>query len=91
MSRDTTSRNMITVYDKQTGSDRSEKVKQLEAVFMSQQLFYTRIRESNENAIKASYDVSRLIAKDCKNLLPKVNLSNTVIKMADNMCLPKFA
>lgn len=44
-------------YDKLNGNERSEKVKQLEAVLTAQQSFFTRARESNENATKASYEV----------------------------------
>ena len=54
-------------YEKLTGHDRSEKLKQLEAVLMSQQQFFTRACESNENATKASYEVAMLTAKNCKS------------------------
>ena len=49
-------------YDKLTGDERSEKLKQLEAVLTAQQRFFTRAQESNENATRASYEVATLIA-----------------------------
>ena len=40
-------------YDKRTGNERSEKLKQLEAGLTAQQHFFTRASESNENARQA--------------------------------------
>ncbi len=50
-------------YDKLFGSDCAENVKQLEAVLASQQRFFTRAHESNENTTRASYAVAMLIVK----------------------------
>lgn len=57
------------------GATRAKKLKQLEAVETgtSQQPFFTRARESNENATKASYKVTKLLST--ANFLPRVNLS----------------
>ncbi|KAK3736838.1 hypothetical protein RRG08_000588 [Elysia crispata] len=52
-------------YDNLTGYERSETLKQLEAVLSAQQSFFTTARESHENATKASYDVATLIASHC--------------------------
>lgn len=51
------------MYNKITGKERSEKLKQLEASLISQQQYFARAQESNENATKASYEVAVLIAK----------------------------
>ncbi|XP_053505708.1 general transcription factor II-I repeat domain-containing protein 2A isoform X1 [Ictalurus furcatus] len=53
-------------YNKLTGNEHCEKLKQLEDVLTAQLRFFTRARESNENATKASYEVATLIAKHCK-------------------------
>ncbi len=42
-------------------SDCAEKVKQLEAVLATEQLFFTWVRKSNKNTIKTSYEVVMLI------------------------------
>ncbi|XP_077340540.1 general transcription factor II-I repeat domain-containing protein 2-like [Lithobates pipiens] len=76
-------------YDKLTGRDRSEKLKQLEAVLMSQQRFFTRARESNENATKASYEVATLIAKNCKSFAEGDFIKECVMKMVENICPEK--
>ena len=54
------------MYDNLTGNKRVEKLKQLEAVLTSQQRFFTRARDSSDNATKASYEMATLIAKHCK-------------------------
>ncbi len=51
---------------KLSGSDRPEKLKQLEIVLGSQQQFFTRACDSNKNTTKASYEVAMLIAKQGK-------------------------
>nr|DBA20368.1 TPA: hypothetical protein GDO54_017157 [Pyxicephalus adspersus] len=76
-------------YDKLTGRDRSEKLRQLEAVLMSQERFFTRARESNENATKASYDVAMLIAKNCKSFAEGDFIKECVMKMVENICPEK--
>ncbi len=40
---------LANAYDRLSGSDRAEKMKQLEAVLASQQRLFTRACESNEN------------------------------------------
>ena len=62
-------------FDKLTASDRAEKVKQLKAALASQQQFFTRANDSNENITKASYEVAML---NMANLLQRVRLSKTV-------------
>ena len=54
------------VFDKVTGSELVEKLKQLEAGLTSKLSFFTGALESNENATKASYEVATLIAKHRK-------------------------
>lgn len=54
------------IYDKITGKEGSEKLKQLEASLISQQQYFARARVSNQNATNASYEVAALIAKHCK-------------------------
>ncbi|XP_068110957.1 general transcription factor II-I repeat domain-containing protein 2-like [Hyperolius riggenbachi] len=76
-------------YDKLTGRDRSEKLKQLEAVLTSQQRFFTRARESNENATRASYDVALLIAKNSKSFTEGDFIKECVMKMVENICPEK--
>ncbi len=51
-------------YDKLSGSDRAEKVKQLKAVLASQQRFFSQARKSNTT--KASHKAAMLIAKHGK-------------------------
>ena len=65
------------VYDKITGNECSDKLKHLEASLISQQQYFTRARESNKNATKASYEVKVLITKHCKPFTG-LNLSNTM-------------
>ncbi|KAJ7335403.1 hypothetical protein JRQ81_013344, partial [Phrynocephalus forsythii] len=50
-------------YDKLTGKQRSDKLKELEVSLVGQQRFFTRAHESSENATKASYQVA-----DCQTL-----------------------
>ena len=54
------------MYDKLTGKERSEKVKQLGASLTSQQQYFASAREPNESTTKASYEVAMLIAKHSK-------------------------
>lgn len=76
-------------YDKLAGNQRREKLKQLEAVLMAQQRFFTRARESNENATKASYEVATLIAKHCKPFTEGEFIKDCVMKMVEKICPEK--
>ncbi|KAK0136318.1 General transcription factor II-I repeat domain-containing protein 2 [Merluccius polli] len=76
-------------YDKFTGSDRAEKVKQLEAGLASQQRLFTRARDSIENSTKASYEVAMLIAKHGKPFTEGEFVKDCVMKMVDNICPEK--
>lgn len=78
-----------TVYDKVTGSHCSKKMKQLEAVLMSQQRFFTRTCESNENATKASYNVTTVTTKYCKPFAKGEFIKYCIKKMVDNICYGK--
>ncbi|KAF7252395.1 Serine/threonine-protein kinase 24 [Varanus komodoensis] len=73
-------------YNKLTGNGRGEKLKELEAALTAQQCFFTRARESNENAKKASYKVATLIAKHCK---PFTEGEDCVMKMVEKSCPEK--
>lgn len=77
--------NHANAYDKFTGSDRSEKLKQLEAVLASQQRLFTQARESNLNSTKASYKVAILIAKRGKPFTEGEFIKDCVMKMVDNI------
>ena len=76
-------------YDKLTGSDRAEKVKQLQAALASQQRFFTRACESKENITKASYEVAMLIAKHGKPFTEGTFIKDCVMKMVENICPEK--
>ena len=76
-------------YDKLTGSDRAEKVKQLQAALASQQQFFTRACESKENITKASYEVAMLIAKHGKPFTEGTFIKDCVMKMVENICPEK--
>ena len=76
-------------YDKLTGSDRSEKVMQLQADLASQQRFFTRACESKENITKASYEVTMLIAKHGNSFTEGTFMKNCVLKMVENICPEK--
>lgn len=76
-------------YDKLNGNQRGEKVKQLEAVLTAQQRFFTRARESNENATKASYEVATLIAKHCKPFTEGEFIKDCGKKMLEKICPAK--
>ena len=54
------------MYDKLTGKECSEKVKQLGASLTSQQQYFARAQESYESTTKASYEVAMLITKHSK-------------------------
>ncbi|XP_073470399.1 general transcription factor II-I repeat domain-containing protein 2-like [Aquarana catesbeiana] len=56
---------------------------------MSQQRFFTRARELNENATKASYEVATLIAKNCKSFSEGDFIEECVMKMVENICPEK--
>ena len=77
------------MYDKLTEKDRSKKLKQLEAGLTSQQRFFTRARESNENATKASYDVATLIAKHCKPFTEGEFMKDCMMTMVEKICPEK--
>ncbi|XP_072303167.1 general transcription factor II-I repeat domain-containing protein 2 [Eucyclogobius newberryi] len=77
------------MYDKLTGSERSKKLKQLEAGLTSQQRFFTRARESNENATKASYEVATLIAKHSKPFTEGEFIKDCVMTMVEKLCPEK--
>ena len=53
-------------YDKYTGSERRELLQKLEKSLAAQQQTFTRARDALENSTRASYEVSLLIAKECK-------------------------
>ncbi|XP_061641106.1 general transcription factor II-I repeat domain-containing protein 2-like [Phyllopteryx taeniolatus] len=76
-------------YDKLTGNERSEKLKQLEAGLTARQHFFTRASESNENTTKASYEVATLIAKHCKPFTEGEFIKDCVMKMVENICPEK--
>lgn len=76
-------------YDKLTGNERREKLKQLEAGLTAQQRFFTRASESNENATKACYEVATLIAKHCKPFTEGEFIKDCVMKMVENICPEK--
>jgi len=76
-------------YDKLTGSDRAEKVKQLQAALASQQRFFTRACESKENITKASYEVAMLIANHGKPFTEGTFIKDCVMKMVENICPEK--
>lgn len=76
-------------YDKITGNERSEKLKHLEASLISQQQYFTKARESNENATKASYEVAALIAKHCKPFTEGEFIKDCVMTMVKNICPEK--
>ncbi|CAM1292725.1 Uncharacterised protein r2_g183 [Pycnogonum litorale] len=78
-----------TTYDKLTGSDRAEKVKQLQAALASQQRIFTRASESKENITKASYEVAMLIAKHGKPFTEGAFIKDCVMKMVENICPEK--
>ncbi|XP_073807411.1 general transcription factor II-I repeat domain-containing protein 2-like [Danio rerio] len=77
------------IYDKLTGSERAEKVKQLQAALASQQRFFTRACESNESITKASYEVAMLIAKHGKPLTEGTFVKDCIMKMVENICPEK--
>ena len=76
-------------YGNLTGKERSEKWKQLEAVLTTQQGFFTRARESNENATKASYEVGNLIAKHCKPFTEGEFIKDCLMKIVEKICPEK--
>lgn len=76
-------------YDKLTGNERGEKVKQLEAVLTAQQRFFTRARDSNENATKASCEVATLRAKHCKPFSDGEFIKDCVMKIVEKICPAK--
>ena len=76
-------------FDKLTASDRAEKVKQLKAALASQQRFFTRANDSNENITKASYEVAMLIAKHGKPFTEGTFVKDCVMKMVENICPEK--
>ncbi|KAF7245500.1 Carnitine O-palmitoyltransferase 1, liver isoform [Varanus komodoensis] len=53
------------------------------------QCFFTRARESNENATEASYEVAMLIAKHCKPFTVDEFIKDCVMKMVEKMCPEK--
>lgn len=76
-------------YDKLTGSERAEKVKQLQAALASQQQLFTWACESNESVTKASYEVAMLIAKHGKPFTEGTFIKDCVMKMVENICPEK--
>ncbi|KAF4087849.1 hypothetical protein AMELA_G00076080 [Ameiurus melas] len=76
-------------YEELAGNERKEKLKQLEAVLTAQQRFFTRARESNENATKASYEVATLVAKHCKPFTEGGFIKDCVMKMVEKICPEK--
>ncbi|KAE8287813.1 General transcription factor II-I repeat domain-containing protein 2B [Larimichthys crocea] len=77
------------MYDKITGKERSEKLKQLEASLISQQQYFARARESNENATKASYEVAALIAKHSKPFTEGEFIKDCVMTIVKKICPEK--
>lgn len=76
-------------YNKLTGSDRAEKVKQLQAALASQQRFFTWAFESKESITKASYEMAMLIAKHGKPFSEGTFIKDCVMKMVENVCPEK--
>lgn len=76
-------------YNKLTRNERCEKLKQLEDVLTAQLRFFTRARESNENATKASYEVATLIAKHYKPFTEGEFIKDCVMKMVEKICPEK--
>ncbi|XP_078271885.1 general transcription factor II-I repeat domain-containing protein 2 isoform X1 [Rhinoraja longicauda] len=76
-------------YDRLTGSDHAEKVNQLHAALASQQRFFSRALESNENITKASYEVAMLIAKHGKPFMEGEFIKDCVMQMVENICPEK--
>ena len=77
-------------YDKLTGNERGEKLKQLEVVLTAQQcFFFTIARESNENVTKASYEVATLITKHCKPFTEGEFIKDCVMKIVKKICPKK--
>lgn len=76
-------------YNKLTGNERGEKLKQLDDVLTAQQSFFTRAHESNENATKASYEVATLIAKHCKPFTEGEFIKDCMMKMVEKICPEK--
>lgn len=61
----------------------------MEAVLTSQQRFFTRARESNENITTASYEVATLIAKHCKPFTEGEFIKDCVMTMVEKICPEK--
>ncbi|KAK7886513.1 hypothetical protein WMY93_026134 [Mugilogobius chulae] len=76
-------------HDKLTGAERADKIKQLETILSSQQQFFVRVRQGNENATKASYEVAELIAKHGKPLAEGEFIKDCVMKIVENICPEK--
>jgi hypothetical protein len=72
-------------YDKLIGSDRVEKVKELQADLASQQQFFTRACESKDNITKASCKAAMLIAKHCISFTEGTFITVCVMKMVENI------
>ena len=77
------------MYDKLTGKERSEKVKQLGASLTSQQQYFARARELNESTTKASYEVATLIAKHSKPFTEGEFIKSCMMTIAKNICPEK--
>ena len=76
-------------YDKYTGSERRELLKKLEKNLAAQQQTFTRARDVLENSSKASYEVSMLIAKQCKPFTEGEFVKECLMKAVDNICPEK--
>ncbi|XP_026027535.1 general transcription factor II-I repeat domain-containing protein 2 [Astatotilapia calliptera] len=76
----------VAAYNKLTGSERAEKVKQLQAALASQQRFFMRACEIHENSTKASYEVAMLIAKHGKPFTEGTFVKDCVMKIVENIC-----
>lgn len=56
---------------------------------MTQQRFFTRAHELNENTTKASYELAILTAKHCKPFTDGEIIKDCVMKMVENICPEK--
>ena len=66
-----------------------QKMKATGRCFNGTAAFFTRTRESNENATKASYEVAMLIARHCTPFTDGEFVKDCVTKMAENICPAK--
>uniref|UniRef100_A0A3B3DZF4 SPIN-DOC-like zinc-finger domain-containing protein n=1 Tax=Oryzias melastigma TaxID=30732 RepID=A0A3B3DZF4_ORYME len=78
------------IFDELMGEERIEKLVQLESILIEQERFFSTIRQSSENATKASFEVATLIAKHCKPFTDGEFIKDCVMKMVENICPEKM-